>query len=61
MSSPIPAACWSPCRSMELTSKTVTARLWYWLRYTFPKLRHVFPDSSYTGPKLAAALKPLGR
>ena len=31
------------------------------VRHTFPKLRHVFADNAYAGPKLAAALKPLGR
>ena len=31
------------------------------VRRTFPKLRHVFADQAYSGPKLAAALKPLGR
>jgi transposase len=31
------------------------------VRRTFPRLRHVFADQAYSGPKLAAALKPLGR
>ena len=30
-------------------------------RHTFPRLRHVFADSAYAGPRLSAALKPLGR
>ena len=31
------------------------------VRRTFPRLRHVFADQAYSGPKLATALKPLGR
>ena len=31
------------------------------VRRMFPRLRHVFADQAYSGPKLAAALKPLGR
>ena len=71
ISSPIPAACWSRCRFMVPASRAcpeldsgdrdgapvVLASV----RRTFPKLRHVFADQAYSGPKLAAGLKALGR
>ena len=31
------------------------------IRHAFPWLRHIFADGAYTGPKLAAALKWIGR
>lgn len=45
------------CQKIGLRPEVVPASV----RHKFPKLRHVFADSAHTGPKLAAALKPLGR
>ena len=62
-SSPTPAACWSRSWSTAPRSRTATARR----RCsppspaTFPRLRHVFADGAYAGPKLEGALKRIGR
>ena len=62
-SSPTPAACWSRSWSTAPRSRTATARrrCSAAIPRHFPRLRHVFADGAYAGPKLEGALKRIGR